>query len=188
MSYAAVSRALKCADAGEQALFLQAALLSQGHFSPQLPKHAEICAMVRAAEKHLRPKKMKLGQTLRELSSKGLLCLCFMPKALEEVISTLGQERLALALRDLSRKEGYGHSPGIWLGIFKGFPILLFFSSAHSIFLVAKWEEKWGGGRGVENGGGLAKRKRRVYFLLSKGGAGKEWAPHGGNQLRKCLL
>jgi hypothetical protein len=39
---------------------------------------------------------------------------------------------------------------GIWLGIFKGFPILLFFFSAHSIFLVAKWEEMWGGGRGVE--------------------------------------
>lgn len=105
--------ALKCADAGEQA-----ALLSQGHFSPQMPKHAEICAMVRAAEKHLCPKKMKLRQTLRKLFSKRLLSLHPMPMALEEVISTLGQEHLALALRDLSRKEEYGHNPGIWLGFF----------------------------------------------------------------------
>lgn len=119
--------ALKCADAGELALFLQAALLSQGHFSPQLPKHAEICAMVRAAEKHLRPKKMKLRQTFRELSSNWLLCLHLMPKALEKVISTLGQEHLALALKDLSRKEECGHSPGIWLGIFKGFQFCYFF-------------------------------------------------------------
>lgn len=96
------------------------------------------------------------------------LCLRFKPKALEEVISTLGHERLALALRDLSRKEGYGHSPGIWLGIFKGFPILLFFSSAHSIFLVAKWEEKWGGGRGVENGGNWQRESGGFIFSFLK--------------------
>lgn len=77
---------------------------------------------------------------------------------------------------------------GIWLGIFKGFPVLLFFFSAHSIFLVAKWEEMWGGGRGVENGGKLAKRKLMVYFLPSKGGTGKRWAPARNHQLRQCVL
>lgn len=39
-----------------------------------------------------------------------------------------GQELHALAIKDLSRKEEYDQSPGIRLGIFKGSPILLFFS------------------------------------------------------------
>lgn len=49
------------------------------------------------------------------------------------------------------KRRKYGHSPGIWLSIFKKLSNSAIFFSSHSIFLVAKWEGMWGGGRGVGN-------------------------------------
>lgn len=53
--------------------------------------------------------------------------------------------------RSFRKQRKYGRSPGIWLSIFKKLSNSAIFFSSHSIFLVAKWEEMWGGGRGVEN-------------------------------------
>lgn len=161
--------ALTGAGSVEPALFLHAALPSQGHLSPSYPstpKSVHWWGLLRNI--YLYPEKMK--QTHREHSSKWLLCQCPTPKALE------GREHLALALKDLSRKVKYGHSPGIWLGIFKGFPILLFFSLHIQYSWLLSGRKCGEVGEVWRTEGNWQKRKRMVYFLLSKGGTGKRWA------------
>lgn len=85
------------------------------------------------------------------------------------------------------KRRKYGHSPGIWLSIFKKLSnsaIFFFFFSSHSIFLVAKWEEMWGGGRGVESRGKLGNvQADGSIFSFLEGVQAKERAPGGSQQL-----
>lgn len=94
--------------------------------------------------------------------------------------------------RSFRKRRKHGHSSGIWLSIFKKLSRSAIFFSSHSIFLVAKWEEMWGGGRGVENWGkvGIVKADGFIFSFLkgvqAKGCAPGRKQPAGGVSPGSC--